>query len=319
MTHSSTATPAERKRDTVDSQPLTPSIVKKLRTKESPTTDELADKIEETMSRRDGLLADFEESQNEKEKSQLREKIVGICLELKKLEGEIARQSFSKWRLPQVHALFEIEKNVPVSDLLSDFTVDFANMPQEFQGAVRRVHENWSLMEEHQTGITGAPEAQRNHFIHFMLIAALSSLPLRRTLQLHCESRLSGTFAQGPVEFLLKERQAVVLVVEAKKEDFAQGEAQVLMQLYEARHTLKKETSGIKNIFGIVSTAVDWIPYVFNIKDQSFFKGTRVLTEIEQLPRWERKKQQTLPGIDTIINMIHEMIKMSKDDSLNFA
>lgn len=53
----------------------------------------------------------------------------------------------------------------------------------------------------------------------------------RNSILLHIESEIDGVDSHGPVEFVVKDGDFVVVIVEVKRQDLEQGRAQLLMQM----------------------------------------------------------------------------------------
>ena len=114
-------------------------------------------------------------------------------------------------------------------------------------------------------------EAKRWSFIHtFMLNVA--ELFCNEGVKLRREHPIFGDIVGEPVEFVLVQGKAIFNIVEAKKDDWEQGRAQLLMQL-DTAHTnnVNMKLSPNHVICGAVSNANDWELYSYNGKSWTYY------------------------------------------------
>ncbi|CAB4405801.1 unnamed protein product [Rhizophagus irregularis] len=84
-------------------------------------------------------------------------------------------------------------------------------------------------------------------------------------IKVYPQYEISGSHGKGPVDWAIKIGNIIITITEAKKEDINQGIAQNAIQLQTSiQHNPKKrsyDAAGLHEdvIYGIVSTAVDWI------------------------------------------------------------
>ena len=78
------------------------------------------------------------------------------------------------------------------------------------------------------------------------------------------EYELSGSHGKGPVDWVIKIGDTIIVVTEAKREDINQGVGQNAIQLQASSQRNKKKRTYNEALhedvmYGIVSTAVDWV------------------------------------------------------------
>ncbi|CAO3642046.1 unnamed protein product [Cunninghamella echinulata] len=73
------------------------------------------------------------------------------------------------------------------------------------------------------------------------------------------EELIDGEDVKGPIEFVIVQGKFILIVIEAKKQDWDQGRAQILMQLYNA-YIKNNKLGASKNhvVYGIVTTGYTW-------------------------------------------------------------
>jgi hypothetical protein len=112
------------------------------------------------------------------------------------------------------------------------------------------------------------PERKKCIFISDVISITLSVLQLR--IKVIMDELFGEGHMHGAVDFVFHDSvfNRVVLLIEAKNDDFDQGEAQMILAL----HATKQK----QNVFGFVSNSILWIPYV-HTKEGKFFKGNEML------------------------------------------
>ena len=78
------------------------------------------------------------------------------------------------------------------------------------------------------------------------------------------EYELSGSHGKGPVDWVIKIGDTIIVVTEAKREDINQGVGQNAIQLQASSQRNKKKHTYNEALreyvmYGIVSTGVDWV------------------------------------------------------------
>ena len=78
------------------------------------------------------------------------------------------------------------------------------------------------------------------------------------------EYELSGSHGKGPVDWVIKIGDTIIVVTEAKREDINQGVGQNAIQLQASSQRNKKKRTYNEALredvmYGIVSTGVDWV------------------------------------------------------------
>ncbi|PKY45460.1 hypothetical protein RhiirA4_419853 [Rhizophagus irregularis] len=121
------------------------------------------------------------------------------------------------------------------------------------------------FLRMHKTSqhITSANEATRCEYISRIIYGVASIYG--GEIKVYPQYEISGSHGKGPVDWAIKIGNIIITITEAKKEDINQGIAQNAIQLQTSiQHNPKKrsyDAAGLHEdvIYGIVSTAVDWI------------------------------------------------------------
>ncbi|CAO3654340.1 unnamed protein product [Cunninghamella echinulata] len=73
------------------------------------------------------------------------------------------------------------------------------------------------------------------------------------------EEQIDGEDVKEPIEFVIVNGKSILIVTEAKKQDWDQGRAQLLMQLYNAyAQNIKNGAPKEHIVYGIVTTGYTW-------------------------------------------------------------
>ncbi|GES95590.1 hypothetical protein GLOIN_2v1571020 [Rhizophagus clarus] len=147
---------------------------------------------------------------------------------------DTSQQPFSSWTFPQIKTLF---------GLTADSYID---LPRP---AFSR---NWC----------GANEATRREFISSVLHGVSSCYD--GEVKVCPEYELSGSHGKGPVDWVIKIGDTIIVVIEAKREDINQGVGQNTIQLQASSQRNKKKRTYNEALredvmYGIVSTGVNWV------------------------------------------------------------
>jgi len=113
-------------------------------------------------------------------------------------------------------------------------------------------------------------EATCREFISSFMNAAVAHVKAEdERLQLKIEEWLDGPRGYGPLDYSVDVDGAVVLVHEAKKEDFEKGAAQNIVQMHSAVETLRTKRKLLPEddndstvpvlVYGVVTNALQWI------------------------------------------------------------
>ena len=110
--------------------------------------------------------------------------------------------------------------------------------------------------------VTSANEATRREFISSVLHGVASCYD--GEVKVCPEYELSGSHGKGPVDWVIKIGDTIIVVTEAKREDINQGVGQNAIQLQaSSQHNKKKHTynEALREdvMYGIVSTGVGWV------------------------------------------------------------
>ena len=110
--------------------------------------------------------------------------------------------------------------------------------------------------------ITSSNEAMRHEFISSVLHSVASCYDGKVKVCLKYD--LSGSHGKGPVDWVIKVGDTIIVVIEAKREDINQEVGQNAIQL-QASFQCNKEKRKYKKalneeiMYGIVSTGADWV------------------------------------------------------------
>eukprot|EP01113_Clastostelium_recurvatum_P018113 TRINITY_DN21371_c0_g1_i1.p1 TRINITY_DN21371_c0_g1~~TRINITY_DN21371_c0_g1_i1.p1 ORF type:complete len:361 (+),score=77.47 TRINITY_DN21371_c0_g1_i1:160-1083(+) len=160
--------------------------------------------------------------------------------------SERRKDSMSKWTLPRVLNYFKMEVKVVKVPLFVVPDVVIAEVTRETQ----------KLDTVYGPRRTGG-ESKRQMFINTTLVGILEQFQGR--LQIYSEEALESTASRGKVEFCIKALGALILVlVEAKKDDFDQGYAQLILEMHAAYEMNKARGFVMPVVRGIVSNASGW-------------------------------------------------------------
>ena len=147
---------------------------------------------------------------------------------------------------------------------------DYNELPT-FDGGVKETPEEirnqviGEFLRLHKTSqhITSANEATRCEYISRIIYGVASIYG--GEIKVYPQYEISGSHGKGPVDWAIKIRNIIITITEVKKEDINQGIAQNAIQLQTSiqRNPKKRtyDTAGLQEdvMYGIVSTAVDWV------------------------------------------------------------
>ena len=110
--------------------------------------------------------------------------------------------------------------------------------------------------------VTSVNEATRREFISSVLHGVASCYD--GEVKVCPEYELSGSHGKGPVDWVIKIGDTIIVVTEAKREDINQGVGQNAIQLQASSQRNKKKRTYNEALredvmYGIVSTGVDWV------------------------------------------------------------
>lgn len=118
-------------------------------------------------------------------------------------------------------------------------------------------------------------ESTKCEFISPFMKVAVASLKTRK-ISLKKEYVIKGEFVGGPVEYVVREGNKILLVVEAKKDDWGQGRAQLLMEMYEAYQLNMKNNTLFSDykMYGAVCNGDMWEFISYSKDDKWKYYGT---------------------------------------------
>ncbi|POG69393.1 hypothetical protein GLOIN_2v1627204 [Rhizophagus irregularis DAOM 181602=DAOM 197198] len=110
--------------------------------------------------------------------------------------------------------------------------------------------------------VTSANEATSREFISSVLHGV--AFCYDGEVKVCPEYEFSGSHGKGPVDWVIKIGDTIIVVTEAKSEDINQGVGQNAIQLQASSHRNKKKRTYNEALredvmYGIVSTGVDWV------------------------------------------------------------
>ena len=152
--------------------------------------------------------------------------------------------------------------------LTADSYIDLTRFDGEFadisncEKVLEHVLEDIAIKHKTCTHITSANEATRREFISSILHGVASCYD--GEVKVCPEYELSGSHGKGPVDWVIKIGDTIIVVTEAKREDINQGVGQNAIQLQASSQRNKKKRTHDEALhedvmYGIVSTGVDWV------------------------------------------------------------
>ncbi|CAO3644786.1 unnamed protein product [Cunninghamella echinulata] len=101
-------------------------------------------------------------------------------------------------------------------------------------------------------------ESKRHEFVSAVIYNIVAEY-YDRNVVIKIEEQIEGEDDKGPVEFVIAHDKLILVIVEAKKQDWDQGRAQLLIQLYNAYiKNIKLGAPKDLVIYGIVTTGYSW-------------------------------------------------------------
>ncbi|KAI9303363.1 hypothetical protein BJ944DRAFT_241519 [Cunninghamella echinulata] len=186
---------------------------------------------------------------------------------------------------------------------------------------IKKIAENLIIVTEAQGIVNEGNESKRKKFVDVIILRVVAKYHDKK-VKLLTEEIIEGEDVRGPVEYVMVHKKYILIIIEAKKDDFDQGRAQLLMQLYNAY--IKNIKNGApKNhiIYGIVTTGNLWefiwckgnnnINIINDDKSNITWKYKRPIQPIEM--DLEKKQEQWKGVVSPLVKKINYMI----DDSLN--
>ncbi|CAO3625361.1 unnamed protein product [Cunninghamella echinulata] len=101
-------------------------------------------------------------------------------------------------------------------------------------------------------------EYKRQEFVS-IIISNIGAQYHDRKIKIKKKELIDGEDIKGLIEFVIVRGKIILIAIQAKKQDWDQGRAQTLMQLYNAYiKNIKLSTSKNHIIYGIVTTGYTW-------------------------------------------------------------
>jgi len=135
-------------------------------------------------------------------------------------------------------------------------------------------------------------ETKRYFFVYPILEACILSvreLKNRATIRLEIEDEVVGIDSRGPVEFVIKDDNFTLVIVEVKKDDLEQGRAQLIMQM-RCAHGYQGGFA-----YGFVTTGYHWIPIMAD-ESGTFFEADPIILN---------PKKPTRDGVKELLKAVH--------------
>ncbi|PKC06519.1 hypothetical protein RhiirA5_501328 [Rhizophagus irregularis] len=172
---------------------------------------------------------------------------------------DTSQQPFSSWTFPQIKTLFGLTADSYID--LPRFDGELADTAN-YEKILEHVLEDIAMKHKTCIHVTSANEATRREFISSVLHGVASCYD--GEVKVCPEYELSGSHGKGPVYWVIKIGDTIIVVTEAKREDINQGVGQNAIQLQASSQRNKKKRTYNEALredvmYGIVSTGVDWV------------------------------------------------------------
>ena len=169
-----------------------------------------------------------------------------------------------------------------------------------------------------QGSVDSGGEAKRMDFISFIISnVAVEYATECDDITLLREEIINGSEVRGPVDIVVVNGRQILIIVEAKKDDWEQGRAQNLMQLYNAHSSnIERGAPRTHIVYGIVTTGYSWeFMWCFRDSEDKLCWGRKQkIDPIETDPektheQWKARARPLLATINYIISDALERIK----------
>ncbi|GET01662.1 hypothetical protein GLOIN_2v1705536 [Rhizophagus clarus] len=166
---------------------------------------------------------------------------------------------FSSWTFPQIKTLFGLTADSYID--LPRFDGELANTT-DYEKILGHDLEDIAMKHKTCIHVTSANEATRREFISPILHGV--AFCYDGEVKVCPEYELSGSHGKGPVNWVIKIGDTIIVVIEAKREDINQGVGQNAIQLQASSQRNKKKRTYNEALredvmYGMVSTGVDWV------------------------------------------------------------
>lgn len=142
--------------------------------------------------------------------------------------------------------------------------------------------------------ISSGNEVNRNGFIYLILYGVMSEY-YEYKIDLEKEYWVVGSEVKGPVDFIIVNKKCVIICVEAKKDDWVQGRAQNLMQVYNAYlNNIKTGLDTDHTVYGIITTGYSWEFIWCKGPALSELEGNYKIEELRQELAWGSQETERM-------------------------
>ncbi|KAI9303645.1 hypothetical protein BJ944DRAFT_268057 [Cunninghamella echinulata] len=184
---------------------------------------------------------------------------------------------------------------------------------------VKKITENLIDLTKACGIINEGNEAKRKKFIDAIFWGIVADY-YDKEVEFLAKESIEGEDVKGPVEYVIVHKKYILIICEAKKDDFDQGRAQLLMQLYNAYiKNIKNGAPYNHTVYGIVTTGYQWefiwcqgnsnINNIKDVKSNIMWKYKRPIQPIEM--NLEKKQEQWEEVVSPLIQKINFMISSS--------
>jgi hypothetical protein len=166
-----------------------------------------------------------------------------------------------------------------------------------------------------QTNLGDGNESTKVDFITDIVKAIIKEYKLYETLHYNKERDVSGQETQGRVEFVFSanatEDLPIVLLIEAKKDDFSQGRAKCYLELFTAgQMNIEHDEKYDFPLYGITTNSLFWmfVRYDLKLYDENLKEQTQVLfTESDAISIG--KDQELKAMLQVLVGILKEQEK----------
>ncbi|KAI9301853.1 hypothetical protein BJ944DRAFT_242899 [Cunninghamella echinulata] len=164
-------------------------------------------------------------------------------------------------------------------------------------------------------------ESKRKKFVDAIILSVAAKY-YDRKVKVLTEESIEGEDVKEPVEYIMVHKKYILIVIEAKKDDFEQGRAQLLVQLYNTYiKNVKNGAPKNHTVYGIVTTGDLWefiwckgndnINAINDVKPNIMWNYKDKIQPIEK--NLKKKQEQWEERVSPLVKKINYMI----DSSLN--
>lgn len=241
----------------------------------------------------------------DKKRKQIQELTADIFKGEKKGYAQLSYEKVLTYLGIESQSLFSKDEDIPEKDVTEEVYDDVSKNLIKLTKALGIVDEG----NEHK----------RHDFINTIIYNIVAEYYDKKVKILR-EEQVDGEDVKGPVEFIIVNEKFILIIIEAKKQDWDQGRAQNLMQLYNAYvENIKKGAPKNHVVYGIVTTGYTW-EFIWckgnndnkkDIKSNLIWKHKQKFDPIEM--DLDKNQDQWKIRVTPLIKKINYMI----DNSLN--